>query len=199
MKNNIVDPPPEYEEMLDKLESQITELFSEIHYYQALVTEKENTIIRLTTENRYLKAKIQDLPQQLSTLPPPPQQKSPSSYPSQESFTPPPPPPPPPQHLDPPSYPSRELYVPPPPRPQHLNAPSSPSQELYTPPPQPQYTEPILTPSEDTRINKRVCPECGAMGFAIKEVDDRSRVLSYSPQRIYAKKKVCTKCRNEFV
>ncbi len=195
MKNNIVGLPPEYEEMLDKLESQITELFSEIHYYQALVTEKENTIIRLTTENRYLKAQIQDLPQKITPPPPPPQQKSPSSYPSQESFTPPPPRP---QHLDPPSYPSRKLYVPPPPRPQHLNVPSSPNREPDAPLMQPQYTEPSLTPSEDTRINKRVCPECGAMGFAIKEVDDRSRVLSYSPQRIYAKKKSCTKCRYEW-
>jgi len=191
----MVELPSEYEEMIDKLEQQITELFSEINYYQALVTEKENTIIRLTTENRYLKAQVQDLPQKITPPPPPPQQKSPSSYPSQESFTPPPPRP---QHLDPPSYPSRKLYVPPPPRPQHLNAPSSPNREPDAPLMQPQYTEPSLTPSEDTRINKRVCPECGAMGFAIKEVDDRSRVLSYSPQRIYAKKKSCTKCRYEW-
>ena len=188
MKNNIVELPSEYEEMLDKLESQITELFSEIHYYQALVTEKENTIIRLTTENRYLKAQIQDLPQQISPPPTPPQQISPPpplpkqksqpSYPSQESYTPPPPPPPlPPKQEYPPSYPSRESN---------------------TPPLQPQYTEPTLTPSEDTRINKRVCPECGAMGFAIKEVDDKSRIISYTPQRIYAKKKSCTKCRYEW-
>jgi len=37
------------------------------------------------------------------------------------------------------------------------------------------------------------------MGFAIKEVDDRTRVISYNPIKIYAKKKVCTKCRAEFV
>ena len=189
----MVELPSEYEEMIDKLEQQITDLFSEINYYQALVTEKESTIIRLTTENRYLKAQVQDLPQKITPLPPRPQQLESPSSPSQESYTPPPP-----QHLDPPSYPSRELYVPPPPRPQHLNVPSPPSQESYTPLPPPQQKEPTLTSGEDTRINKRVCPECGAMGFAIKEIDDRSRVLSYSPQRIYAKKKSCTKCRYEW-
>jgi len=177
MKNNIVELPSEYEEMINKLEEQITELFSEITYYQALVTEKENTIIRLTTENRYLKAQVQDLPQQITPPPSPPQQKSSSSYPSQESYTPPPPPPPPKQEYPPPY----------------------PSQESYTPPPPTQYTTPISSSSEDARINKRVCPECGAMGFAIKEVDDRTRILIHSPQRIYAKKKVCTKCRCEFL
>jgi len=36
------------------------------------------------------------------------------------------------------------------------------------------------------------------MGFAIKEVDDRTRIISYTPRRIYAKKKSCTKCRYEW-
>ena len=50
----------------------------------------------------------------------------------------------------------------------------------------------------DVRINKRKCPNCGATGFSIKEVDDKTRILSYVPRRIYRKKKVCTKCRFEF-
>jgi hypothetical protein len=175
MKNNIVEFPPEYEEMINKLEEQITALFSEIHYYQALVTEKENTIIRLTTENRYLKAKIQESPQEITPPPPPPQQKRPPPYPSQEFHTPPPPPP---RQGSPPSY---------------------PGQESYTPPASDQHTTQTSTLGEDNRINKRVCPQCGAMGFAIKEIDDKSRIISYSPQKIYAKKKSCTKCRYEWL
>ncbi|MFW9950638.1 MAG: hypothetical protein ACFFKA_11015 [Candidatus Thorarchaeota archaeon] len=61
--------------------------------------------------------------------------------------------------------------------------------------------QPVLSSisSEDlSAISKRQCPKCGAMGFAIKEMDDHSRILSYVPRRIYAKKKVCTKCRYEF-
>ena len=50
----------------------------------------------------------------------------------------------------------------------------------------------------DIRQNKRKCPNCGATGFSIKEVDDKSRIITYVPRRIYMKKKVCTKCRFEF-
>ena len=48
------------------------------------------------------------------------------------------------------------------------------------------------------RQNKRKCPNCGAAGFSIKEVDDKTRIITYVPRRIYMKKKVCTKCRFEF-
>ena len=57
---------------------------------------------------------------------------------------------------------------------------------------------PVSPPETDIRINKRKCPNCGATGFSIKEVDDKTRILSYVPRRIYWKKKVCTKCRFEF-
>jgi len=57
---------------------------------------------------------------------------------------------------------------------------------------------PTGTYSTDVSFIKRQCPNCGASGFAIKEVDDRNRILSYIPRRIYAKKRVCTKCRFEF-
>ena len=50
----------------------------------------------------------------------------------------------------------------------------------------------------DFAMTKRQCPNCGAAGFAIKEVEDRTKLLSYVPRRIYAKKRVCTKCRYEF-
>ena len=60
-------------------------------------------------------------------------------------------------------------------------------------------TVPTITPVDTSlRQNKRKCPNCGAMGFAIKEVDDRTQIISYTPRRIYKKKRVCTKCRFEF-
>ncbi len=52
--------------------------------------------------------------------------------------------------------------------------------------------------STDIRQNKRKCPNCGATGFSIKEVDDKTRIITYVPSKIYVKKKVCTKCRFEF-
>ena len=71
-----------------------------------------------------------------------------------------------------------------------------------------QYTPSILASEQPvlssisseniSTINKRQCPKCGAMGFAIKEVEDHTRIISYVPRRIYAMKKICTKCRYEF-
>ncbi|MHA2035822.1 MAG: hypothetical protein ACW972_05230 [Promethearchaeota archaeon] len=143
MKNGLGEFSSDYEETLDKLSSQITELFSEIHYYKALVTEKENQIIRLTTENSQLKTQIQNMTQPTT----------PASYPSQLA------------------------------------------QPILT---TPQQVTSTFTPQTDSRVNKRQCPECGAAGFAIREVDDKSRIISYVPRRIYAKKYACTKCRYEF-
>ena len=53
-------------------------------------------------------------------------------------------------------------------------------------------------PSGGQSTDRRVCPSCGASGFAIKEVEDKSKIVSYIPKPIYAKKKVCTKCGYEF-
>lgn len=143
MDNNIDNSRSDYENMIDKLSNQITGLFSKIHYYQALVAEKDVQISQLTNENSQLIAKIQRISQQLT---PPP-------YPSQQS---------------------------------------------YTPPATKPQVDSTLASDVDTRIMKRQCPNCGAMGFAIKEVDDKTKILSYVPRRIYAKKRVCTKCRLEF-
>jgi len=91
----------------------------------------------------------------------------------------------------------------------HLKAQIQKLQQLSKPT---QYISPqvetIKVPKEvvatvsptDTNIrqNKRKCPNCGAAGFSIKEVDDKTRILTYVPRRIYMKKKVCTKCRFEF-
>ncbi|MEE9378291.1 MAG: hypothetical protein V3V33_09680 [Candidatus Lokiarchaeia archaeon] len=159
MYNEIEDPSSEYEITLNKLSEQIKELFSKIHYYQAVIGEKEFQIKQLLKENQNLIVKVQKLTQK-SISPP---------EPSQKSYTPPPPPA------------SEQYYAPP------------------TPPPIPP-TQPAssFSLSEDPRINKRQCPNCGAVGFAIREVDDKTKVLSYSPRRMYAKKKACTKCRYEW-
>ena len=56
-----------------------------------------------------------------------------------------------------------------------------------------------ISPTDtNIRQNKRKCPNCGATGFSIKEVDDKTRIITYVPSKIYVKKKVCTKCRFEF-
>lgn len=63
----------------------------------------------------------------------------------------------------------------------------------------PKEVIPTVVPADTSlRQNKRKCPNCGAMGFSIKEVDDKTKIICYSPRRIYKKKKVCTKCRFEF-
>ena len=63
----------------------------------------------------------------------------------------------------------------------------------------PKEVIPTVVPTDTSlRQNKRKCPNCGAMGFSIKEVDDKTKIICYSPRKIYKKKKVCTKCRFEF-
>ncbi len=61
-------------------------------------------------------------------------------------------------------------------------------------------TSSSTTPSVSAGIGsgRRICPNCGATGFAIKEVEDKSKILSYIPKPQYAKKSVCTKCGFEF-
>ncbi len=54
------------------------------------------------------------------------------------------------------------------------------------------------TPAPSMGAGRRICPNCGASGFAVKEVEDRTRIISYIPKPIYAKKLVCTKCGFEF-
>jgi chromosome segregation ATPase len=43
---------------------------------------------------------------------------------------------------------------------------------------------------------RRVCPNCGSS--QIKETEDRTRIVSYIPKPMYAKKFVCRKCSYEF-
>jgi len=136
MYNNLDDLPPEYDEELRQLETQISEVF-------ALLEKSEIQISLLKDENFQLKAQIQEL----QKLPKPTQYKSPQ-----------------------------------------VETIKVPKEVVAT-----------VSPTDTSiRQNKRKCPNCGAAGFSIKEVDDKTRILSYVPRRIYMKKKVCTKCRFEF-
>ena len=81
---------------------------------------------------------------------------------------------------------------------QQLNPPQHRNQQKDTIRVPNQQISLATSPSTSHSTNKRKCPKCGAMGFAIKEVDDKTRLISYVPIRIYAKKRVCTKCRHEF-
>ncbi len=163
--NDMKDPSSEYEITINKLSEQINELFTKIHYYQALIAEKHIQIKHLSNENQRLLVKIQKLSQ--IEIPPP------APTPSEHSYTPPTPP-------------------------QQPSSPPTPLQQPLTPSPIPPQSKSSFSINEDPRINKRQCPNCGVMGFAIREVDDRTKILSYSPRRMYAKKKVCTKCRYEW-
>lgn len=83
-------------------------------------------------------------------------------------------------------------------QPSHPHAVSTSNQyqdQKFTPN---QYVSQVPTFSPGESVNKRQCPICGAIGFNIKEYDDKTRIISYIPRRIYAKKRVCIKCRYEF-
>jgi len=81
---------------------------------------------------------------------------------------------------------------------QQLSPPQYTNQQIDTIRVPNQQISLATSPSTSFSTNKRKCPKCGAMGFAIKEVKDKTRLISYVPTRIYAKKRVCTKCRYEF-
>ncbi|GAH24708.1 unnamed protein product, partial [marine sediment metagenome] len=70
---------------------------------------------------------------------------------------------------------------------------STDSTPISTPAPTP---TPSISPGLGS--GRRICPNCGATGFAIKEVEDKSKIISYIPKPIFAKKFVCTKCGFEF-
>jgi len=85
---------------------------------------------------------------------------------------------------------------------QDLQQPTTPSRTYTTQshpsPGSSQVAQPMPTPKTQSTSMKRQCPNCGASGFAIREIDDKTRIISYIPRRIYAKKKHCTKCGYEF-
>ena len=70
--------------------------------------------------------------------------------------------------------------------------------QLHPPSSVSQKAQPTRTPKTISATMVRQCSNCGASGFAIREMDDKSRIISFVPRRIYAKKKHCTKCGFEF-
>ncbi len=73
----------------------------------------------------------------------------------------------------------------------------------YTPPSTPSVSSaPIPSPSSSPMPSlgggRRQCPNCGASGFSIKEVEDRTKIVSYIPKPIYGRKNICQKCGYEF-
>jgi len=62
----------------------------------------------------------------------------------------------------------------------------------------PSITPTPRVPSKPALSGRRECPNCGAHGPSIKEVEDKTKIISYIPKPIYAKKNVCLKCGYEF-
>lgn len=179
----------EYEDRIDTLNFTIEELESELKKLAIIINEKDYQIKQLMEENSRLQAQLQQKiiyrgPDSINKIRIDPEQ--PPAYDVRVNITP-----------DQIRYPglspvlkveSNPIASPPPSR----NPRVKPLQS-HVPHEKQQYS---LHTSKGTL--KRICPHCGAMGFAIKEVEDKTKILSYVPRRIYAKKKVCTKCFYEF-
>jgi len=159
------------EDLPPEYEKDLSILENQITELFTLLEKKEMQLSQLKDENAELRTRIQNLQQQLNQ---PQQQLSPP--PQQLS--------PPPQQLSPP--------------PQQLSPPQNTNLQIDTIRVPNQQISLATSPSTHYISNKRKCPKCGAMGFAIKEVKDKTRLISYVPSRIYATKRVCTKCRYEF-
>ena len=159
------------EDLPPEYEKDLSILENQITELFALLEKKEIQVSQLKDENAELRARIQNLQKQLNQ---PQQQLSPP----QQQLSPPQ------QQLSPP----QQQLSPPQPTNQQKDTIRVPNQEISL----------ATSPSTSYSTLKRKCPKCGAMGFAIKEVDDKTRLISYVPVRIYAKKRVCTKCRYEF-
>ncbi len=89
-------------------------------------------------------------------------------------------------------------FTPPPPEPVMARpSPPTPTYSAPTPePPAPAATPTPPMPSMGSSGGRRVCPNCGSS--QLKEMEDRTRIVSYIPKPMYAKKFVCRKCSYEF-
>lgn len=162
------DVSTKYEQKIIELSEQIREYQSQIQQYKALLDDKEYHINLLYKENQELKNQIQNIEQPLT---PPPVYNTPSNV-SPDS--------------------NQNTQFTPTPIPPASTIAASPIATLNTPAP------PKSTPKSISPTMKRQCPNCGAFGFAIREIEDKNQIISYVPRRIYAKKKLCTKCSYEF-
>ena len=182
----------EYEDRIEQLNSTINELQNKIKQYSIIINEKDYQIKQLMEENSQLQAKIQ---QKLTYSNNPvsganaTSNANPPAYDVRVSITP--------DQINNPGL-SPVLKVKSNPIPASHSTPKPHVTPLKSATPQgaPKYKPYPSQTSQGTLI--RICPNCVAMGFAIKEVEARSKILSYVPYRIYAKKKVCSKCFHEF-
>jgi hypothetical protein len=162
----------DWEDRINFFTDHIQELESQLQYYQNLVAEKDSLINRLIEENNRLKSQgvVSEIPISVPSAPP---QEIPHEVTIQNTIPPP--------KLHPP--PNIDIPVELNPIGTNVNvSPSVPAVDIV---------------NFDSGIRKRQCPNCGAQGFAIREVEDKSQLISFFP-KVYAKKRVCIKCRNEF-
>lgn len=155
--------------------TEITEKEYEIDQLKTQLTEAQQKIKELEAQIPACQALIQDLQQQLAAKAQAPAYSTTSSTPSSAP------------EVDEGFYPKPSMLS------QSSAVPSTPG---ISPPPStssPQVSGTYSSPGE----MERQCPQCGASGFAIKEFEDKTKILSYTP-RIYAKKRICTKCSYEF-
>ena len=158
-------------------QNQITQLNNEKAQFQAMIPQLQNQVQQFQQENMSLQQQIGPLQSQINKL--------------QEELT----------------YKDRRI--------QELKEPkavmpSSLAQGVTSQTPSygstPSYISPDVsqTPSPSTEFSgglgsgRKICPNCGSTGFAIKEVEDKTKIISYIPKPQYAKKNVCTKCGFEF-
>lgn len=168
MYSNMEDFSTKYEQKIIELSKQIREYESQIQQYKALLDDKEYHINLLYKENQELKNQIQNIQQPIT----PPPVYNPPSYTSPSS--------------------NQNAQFTPMPIPPTSKIANSPIATPSTPTPATSIPKPIST------TMKRQCPNCGAFGFAIREIEDKSQIISYVPRRIYVKIKHCTKCGFEF-
>ena len=173
LQSNMEDILSDWEDRINFLSDHIEELESQLQYYQNLVAEKDTLINNLIRENESLKSQGIIIEPPISIPTEPPQELQYEIAPQTGM---------PPPNLHPPP----EVGISP-----ELSSINAEIDMISS--------VPIDTVEDfDSGLRKRQCPQCGAQGFAIREVEDKSRLISYLPHRIYAKKRVCIKCRNEF-
>ncbi|MFX1276541.1 MAG: hypothetical protein ACFFBP_06865 [Promethearchaeota archaeon] len=179
----------DYEDRIDTLNLTIEELENELKKFSIIINEKDYQIKQLMEENSRLQAQLQNKIVYRGpdpTSPPRIDPVGPPAYDVRVNITP--------DHIKHPGLtPVLKVQSNPINTSHPVSIPRVKPLKSHVPQEKQQYQ---LKTSKGTL--KRICPHCGAMGFAIKEVDDKNKIISYVPRRIYAKKRVCTKCFYEF-
>ncbi len=176
--NQLMDQIKNLQNTINNFQAQINQLNNEKAQYQAQIPQLQNQLSQIQQENLALKQQMAPLQAQIRKL--------------QEEV----------------AYKDKRIQELKEPRPV---MPSSLAQGITSQPPSYGITSSFSKPDTNNVSNtistessssigtgRRVCPNCGATGFAIKEVEDKSRIISYIPKPQYAKKYICTKCGYDF-